>query len=231
MPFERKPIAIIPARGGSKRIPRKNIADVNGKPLLAYPVNTCLTSGLFSEVIVSTEDDTIADVARQYGASIESRPMELAQDTSPASLACKDLLLKRYEDDTRPDHFCMVYPMAIFLEPADLVESLNKLDGCDGVLGVSDFSIHPYKALVEKDGFLTALWPKLNLKQSQHYPRTLGSNGTFYWGRTSSFVESPGFYPTRLKSHVIPPWRAIDIDTPDDLEHARRVKRRELDQR
>ncbi len=224
------PIAIIPARGGSKRIPRKNIADVNGKPLLAYPVETCLASGLFSEVVVSTEDDEIADVARQFGASIEMRPAELAKDTAPASLACRDLLLHRYEPDSRPKNFCMVYPMAIFLEAADLVESMRKLDGCDGVMGVSDFSIHPYKAMIEKDGYLAALWPDLNLMQSQQYPRTLGSNGTFYWGKTSSFVESPNFYPKLLKSHIIPPWKAIDIDTPDDLEHARRVKQRELDQ-
>lgn len=220
----RAPIAIIPARGGSKRIPRKNIADVNGKPLLAYPVKTCLASGLFSEIIVSTEDVEIADVARRHGAEVEMRPYELAQDNAPASFACRDLLLRRYSDENRPVHFCMVYPMAIFLEPEDLIDSMDKLEDCDGVMGVSDFAIHPFKALVEKDGFLAALWPELNLQQSQYYPRTLGSNGTFYWGRTESFVASPGFYPERLKPHIIPPWRAIDIDTPDDLEHARRVK-------
>ncbi len=221
---ELPPIAIIPARGGSKRIPRKNIADVNGKPLLAYPVETCLASGLFSEVVVSTEDRDIADVARQCGANVEIRPSELARDTAPASLACRDLLLRRYNDDTRPESFCMVYPMAIFIQPTDLIESMAKLDNCDGVMGVSDFSIHPYKALVEKNGYLTALWPELNLKQSQHYPRTLGSNGTFYWGVTDAFIASPGFYPKRLKPYIIPPWRAVDIDTNDDLEHARRIK-------
>ncbi len=228
MPNSCKPIAIIPARGGSKRIPRKNIADVNGKPLLAYPVETCLASRLFSEVVVSTEDDEIADIASQHGARIEMRPSEFAQDAAPASLACRDLLLRRYSAETRPESFCMVYPMAIFLEPADLVESMKKLDDCVGVLGVSDYSIHPYKALVEKDGFLAALWPELNLKQSQHYPRTLGSNGTFYWGKTNAFIESPNFYPKLLKPHIIPPWRAVDIDTLDDLEHARRLKHRDL---
>lgn len=222
---EQAPIAIIPARGGSKRIPRKNIAEVNGKPLLAYPVATCLATGLFSEVIVSTEDEEIAEVARQHGAHVEMRPDELARDTAPATLACKDLLLRRYTEEARPKQFCMVYPMAIFLEPADLIESMAKLKESDGVMGVSDFSIHPYKALVEQDGFLVALWPELNLQQSQHYPRTLGSNGTFYWGQTDSFVTSPSFYPKRLKSYIIPPWRAVDIDSPDDLEHARQVMR------
>lgn len=219
----RQPVAIIPARGGSKRIPRKNIAMIGDKPLLAYPIEICRAAGIFSEVVVSTEDDEIADVALSFGAEVEMRPEELARDQAPAALACKDLLLKRYSDEVRPECFCMVYPMAVLIEPEDLRDSMAKLDGSDGVMGVSDFSIHPYKAMVEKDGFLTAQWPELNLQQSQNYPRAVGSNGTFYWGRTDAFMRNTNFYPKRLRAHIVPPWRAVDIDTPRDLEHLRRV--------
>ncbi len=217
------PVAIIPARGGSKRIPRKNVVMVGDKPLLAYPIETCLAAQVFSEVVVSTEDEEIAAIARSFGAKVEMRPEELARDTAPAALACKDLLLRRYTDALRPEFFCMVYPMAVLIEPDDLRNSMLKLDKCDGVLGVSDFSIHPYKALMEKNGYLTAIWPEKNLQQSQNYPRAVGSNGTFYWGRTEAFMHNTNFYPDRLCAHVIPPWRAVDVDTPRELEHLRRI--------
>ncbi len=220
-----KPVALIPARGGSKRIPRKNIADLNGKPLLAYPVTTCVTSELFSDVIVSTEDPEIAAVAQSYGASWDKRPEDLCGDLVPAIRVCHELLQRRFSENDRPEIFCMVYPIAVFLEPQDLHRSAEKMAHGDAVLGVSPYLIHPYKALVEVDGHLQALWPQLNAKQSQTFPEAYASNGTFCWVRTAVFMERPSFYPLKLCGHVIPNDRAVDIDTPEDLERARRIMR------
>ncbi len=221
--LDSQPIAILPARGGSKRVPRKNIADVNGHPLLSYAVNACLNSGLFERVIVSTEDSEISDIAHRYGAEIDTRPDALAGDRIPATQVVKELLERNYPDSGWPDHFCLVYPVAAFLQPSDLVDSLPALSGSDGVMGVSRYAIHPYKALVEKDGHLQALWPELNIQQSQNFPETYASNGTFCWMRTRAFLDCMSFYPEKLCAHVIPEERAVDIDTLDDLEKARKM--------
>lgn len=217
-----KPIAIIPARGGSKRVPRKNIADLNGQPLVSYAIQTCLAVGIFDRVVVSTEDAEIADVARQYGAVVDMRPDDLATDRVPATAVIKELIERDYSDANRPDHFCLVYPMAAFLTADDLISSHQKLAQFDGVMGVSHFTSHPYKAMVDVDGALQPLWPDLNAQQSQNYPDAFASNGTFCWMRTAVFLDCLSFYPPRLHGHVLPDERAVDIDTPEDLARARR---------
>lgn len=218
-------IAIIPARGGSKRIPRKNIADLGGRPMIAYPIAACRASGLFDDVVVSTEDPEIAEISRTAGATVDDRPAELAADRVPAALACQELLARRYSDETRPDWFCLVYPMAAFINPDDLITAAADRNGADAVLGVSAYPMHPYKALVDRDGFMRPLWPEENARQSQSYPDTYASNGTFCWVRVSPFMAAPSFYPDRLRAHVMTPDRATDIDTPEDLDHARRLMR------
>lgn len=223
-PLVDTPIAIIPARGGSKRVPRKNIADLNGAPLVSYPIRTCLQSGLFERVIVSTEDDEIAEIARTYGAEVDKRPDALAADRAPATAVIKDLLDRHFPPPSRLDNFCLVYPMAAFLTAQDLQASAVKLSDYDAVMGVSKYISHPYKALVEVDGNLEALWPDLNAQQSQNYPETYASNGTFCWMRTDAFMDCLSLYPKRLHGHVLPEDRAVDIDTLEDLKRARRLK-------
>lgn len=226
-----RPIALIPARGGSKRIPRKNIADLGGQPIIAYAIKTCLDSGLFAQVIVSTEDTEIAAIAEAQGAEVDARPPHLAKDSVPAKLVCQELLQRRFNDKSMPELFCLVYPIAAFLEPRDLIESAARMEDCDGVLGVSEYQVHPYKALIEQDAYLQALWPEKNAQQSQQYPRTYASNGTFCWVRTSIFLQTPSFYPPRLRGHVIPQDRAVDIDTPEDLAQARILMRLKAEER
>lgn len=218
-----RPIAIIPARGGSKRVPRKNIADLNGAPLVSYPIRTCLQSGLFERVIVSTEDDEIEEIARAYGAEVDKRPDVLAADKTPATAVIKELLERCFSGAAQPDHFCLVYPMAVFLTAQDLQGSAAQLPDYDGVMGVSRYISHPYKALIQIDGHLEALWPDLNAQQSQNYPETYASNGTFCWMHTAAFMDCISFYPDRLHGYVLPEDRAVDIDTPEDLERARRM--------
>lgn len=221
-------VAIIPARGGSKRLPRKNVAELGGRPVIHHPIETALASGLFQRVIVSTEDEEIGAVARAGGAEVMARPGEFATDAATVVQVCLHTLETLAQDGVRPAAFCCIYATAAFLEPDDLTAAYALLDeppAADVVMGVSGFPIHPYKALRESDGYLVPEFPQQVGEKSQTYPHFVASNGTFYWGRPDVFTTAPTFYPERLKGHALPPERAIDLDTPEDLEWARRLAR------
>lgn len=217
-----KPVAIIPARGGSKRIPRKNIVDMNGLPMLAYPVKTALDSGVFSRVIVSTEDEEIKEIARKHGAEVVDRPPELATDQAFETEVYKQVLGTL---DQQPEFFCGIYPTAILLEPEDFKKSFtlfNEEPQSDVIMSVSRYPIHPFKALESSaDGYLSMVHPKECLMRSQTYPHYVASNGTFYWFRTAAFLKDPSYYTKRLRGYELPASRAVDIDEPDDLDMAR----------
>ena len=217
-------LAIIPARGGSKRLPRKNILPIQGQPMLSYPIETALETGLFDQVMISTEDDEIANAARQFGAGVIKRPDNLAGDRSSVVQVCAHALESLGSQGIRPTCFCCIYATAIFISPKDIKESLKQLearDGADGVRGVSEFNLQPVQALEMKDGFLRHKWPEYKGLQSQFQPKLMASNGTFYWAKTNYFLENKSFYPKRVKGYPIPWIRAIDLDTPEDLENAR----------
>ena len=219
-------VAIIPARGGSKRLPRKNVMPVLGKPMLAYPVQAALQSGMFERVIVSTEDEEIREAALEAGAEVLERPNELARDRARVVDVCENVLEILGKDNALPDYFCCIYATAIFITPDDLKKSFQLFEQeptPDVVMGVSDFNLHPVQALEHKDGFLTPKWPEYLGMQSQFHPRLVASNGTLYWAGTSYFEQNPNFYCSRLKGYKIPKLRAIDLDTQEDLEFARIV--------
>lgn len=219
-------IAIIPARGGSKRLPRKNILPLAGQPMLQYPVRAALASGVFDEVIVTTDDPEIADIARQAGASIWDRPPELATDQAKVDEVCAGIIAIMHKHNTAPDAFCCIYATAAFLQAEDFQRSAQRMQqapAVDVVMGLSEFVMHPYKAMVEQDGYLTPLFPKETDAKSQTYPPMFASNGTFYWARTDYFREHPNFYAPRLAGYALPATRAVDIDTPDDYAYATRL--------
>ncbi|MCP3941159.1 MAG: acylneuraminate cytidylyltransferase family protein [Desulfobacteraceae bacterium] len=215
-------LAIIPARGGSKRLPRKNILPIQGKPMLFYCVQAALKTGLFDQVIVSTEDDEIARVAQESGAKVMPRPAALARDEAGVVQVCSQVLETLDSQGIRPGFFCCIYATAIFITSDDIKDAFKKLDVSDGpdvVMGVSQFNLQPVQALETKDGFLRHKWPEYQGVQSQFQPKLLASNGTFYWADTLAFVKNKTFYPRRLEGYPIPWIRSIDIDTPEDLKN------------
>ena len=219
-------VAIIPARGGSKRVPRKNVIEVGGRPMLTYPIRCALESGLFDAVHVSTEDVEIAEVARQSNASVIDRPAEIAQGKATVVQVCFHALDQMAQQGHRVDVFCCIYPTAIFLAPQDLRTTEAMLDEdpvADVVMGASPYAIHPVKSLKQESGYWTRMWPEYGGMQSQFYPHLLASNGTIYWTRTAAFREQCTFYVTRLKCYEFPRSRVVDIDTAEDLELARRL--------
>lgn len=225
---ERPLIAIVPARGGSKRLPRKNILPLGGQPLLTYPVKTALASGMFHEVIVSSDDAAMLEIAADAGATALQRPEALATDEIHELEACAHVI-GDYEDrhGSKPYAFCVIYPTAAFIRSDDLSKAFALLDDgqpADAVLGVSGYDIHPYKALVQDDnGYLTMMFPAECQMRSQFYPQCVASNGTFYWLRTHAFEVNPHTYQDRLKGFVMPSERAVDIDTDEDYQRAQRL--------
>jgi len=222
-------LAIIPARGGSKRLPRKNIALVGGQPVIAYPISSALKSGLFHSVVVSTEDDEIAEISRRAGATVIARPAALATDEAHEFGACAHVLDELTEKNTDPIAFCIIYPTAAFILPDDLIQSARMLAGppeADVVMAVAGYPIHPYKALkASQNGYLEMMFPLEAKLRSQFYPELVGSCGTFYWMRVTHFRTEQNYYPRRLVGYELAPDRAIDIDTPADLAWAEKLMR------
>lgn len=209
--------ALIPARGGSKRLPRKNILGIGGMPMLAHPILTARASGLFEHIYVSTEDDEIAEIAQQYGAEVIERPPQIAEDRSTVVQVCLHAL------ETHPDIelMCCIYATAVLLTPETLVGAHALLGGqpeADFVMGVSEYEHPPVQALKADDnGYLSYMWPEWRGKQSQFHPHLVVSNGTFYWARRSALLEEKTFYGRRLKGAIVPVEQVTDIDTPNDL--------------
>jgi len=210
-------VALIPARGGSKRLPRENILAVAGIPMLAHPIRTARESGLFEHIYVSTEDFEIAEVARRYDAEIIERPSEIAEDRSTVVQVCLNAL----EVHPDIDLMCCIYATAVLLTPETLVAShalLEKPPEADFVMGVSNYEHPPVQALKGDDsGYLSYMWPEWRGVQSQFHPRLLVSNGTFYWARRRALVDEKTFYGKRLRGFVVCPDQVSDIDTQEDL--------------
>ena len=150
-------IAIITARGGSKRIPRKNIRPFLGKPIMAYSIEAALQSNIFDEVMVSTEDEEIAALARRYGAKV---PFYRSEKTSGDFAGTNDVLLEVLEEyEKRGEHFelgCCIYPTAPFVTAEKLTEAVGKLEAADAdtLIPVVEFSYPPKRAMVIRDGML-----------------------------------------------------------------------------
>ena len=210
--------ALIPARGGSKRLPRKNILEIGGKPMLAYPIEAAFASGLFDMVYVSTEDVEIARVAESYGAAIIERPIEIAEDRSTVVQVC----LHALEMLAEVDLLCCIYATAVLLKPESIVEGYQILSNqpeTEFVMGVSKFELPPLQSLKEcPDGYLSYMWPEWKCVQSQMYPRLVVSNGTLYWARREALLRQKTFYGDRLRGILLPDEQVCDIDTEVDLE-------------
>ena len=210
-------VALIPARGGSKRLLRKNMLELGGVPMLVHPILTARASGLFEHIYVSTEDAEIAEVAKQHGAEVIERPVGIAEDRSTVSQVCLHAL-ETYLDI---DVMCCIYATAVLLTPETLTASHALLSGeseADFVMGVSEYEHPPVQALkADGNGYLSYMWPEWRGIQSQFHPHLVVSNGTFYWARRQALLDEKTFYGCRLRGFVVPSEQVSDIDTQEDL--------------
>ena len=217
-------IAIIPARGGSKRIPRKNIKQFAGKPMIAHAITAAKASGLFGHVIVSTEDEEISRIANEWGAETPFvRPPELADDHTPtvpvishAISACRDL-------GWQIDLACCIYPGVPFIQVDDLKAALELLDNSrtEYCFPITEFPSAIQRAL--KRGVNRRLMPfyaEFEQARTQDLELAYHDAGQFYWGSTDVWLGgNPRIHSCGI-GLVIPKWRVVDIDTLDDWQRA-----------
>ena len=219
-----KPIAIIPARGGSKRLPRKNILPIMDAPMISWPIRACLESGVFEQVVVSTEDTEIAKIAESYGARVIIRPPELATDEIHEGHAHNQVLDTLAAEGIAPEFVLVIYATAILVNAQDIVnsEAMTRTEPVpDAVMSMSPYPYHPYKAFVRNEGgFWNPMYPKECKMQTQTYPHVLAINGTFCWCRVDVWRENMHYCPEKFACYEMPGERAVDIDTPEDYERA-----------
>lgn len=222
-----KKIAVIPARGGSKRIPRKNIKPFCGKPMLQWTIECALNSGLFDRVIVSTEDEYIAEIAISTGAEVPFlRPAALADDfTATVPVVCHVI---EALDLPCLAEVCCIYPTAVFTTAEILQQAFTLLNQsqADFVMPVTAFSCPLGRALVLDDNQrLTLLTPQNENTRTQDCKTFYHDVGQFYLGRAASWLAPKAFYANDVKALIMPKYLAHDIDTPEDWYYAELVFR------
>ena len=217
-------IAVIPARGGSKRIPRKNIRPFLGKPIIAYSIEVALACGLFDQVVVSTDDSEIAEIAGNFGAQIPFiRPQALADDYAGTNAVVKHAL-QWFADAGQPvDLACCIYATAPLLRPEYLCAGHDALltSGRSFAFSVTTFPFAVQRALrINADGAVEALYPEHIMTRSQDLEPAYHDAAQFYWGRAAAFVEGVTLYSPASVPVVLPRHLVQDIDTMEDWERA-----------
>ena len=217
-------VAIIPARGGSKRIPGKNIKAFAGLPMIAHSIRAAQASGLFERILVTTDSDAITDVARAYGAETPfRRPQELSDDVATTAAVLEHTLLWLREHGQAPAHACCLYATAPFVEPADLQRGFDILHGAGAscAFTVTTFPFPIFRALqIRENGSLAMFWPEHRLTRSQDLPEAYHDAGQFYWVDVGRFLVQRTLYPDDSRPIVLPRHRVQDIDTLEDWENA-----------
>ena len=221
-------IAVIPARGGSKRVPRKNIKDFCGKPMIAWAISAARESGLFDHIIVSTEDQEVAELARNWGAETPFvRPLELADDLTPTVPVMAHAVKSCISLGWAAEYSCCIYPCAPFLQVSDLIAALDlaQAQNANFVYPVTEYA-HPIQRAMRRlpSGKMEFFSPKYELTRTQDLEKTYHDAGQFYWGKSSAWLAHKKMHTEGI-GMPIPNWRAVDIDTEDDWARATLVRK------
>lgn len=215
-------VAIIPARGGSKRLPGKNIHVIDGKPLIAYSILAALQSKLFDTVMVSTDSTTIADTAKLFGAVVPFYRSEVNSNDHATTADVLEEVLSHYsEQSISIQNFCCIYPTALFVTAKDLIDSYNQLDEqTSAVVSVAEYSSPIQRSFVVKNNALEYKWQQYRNIRTQDLDKSYYDAGQFYWQRVEIFQQFKTLIPTNTKPYVLESNNVQDIDTLEDLELA-----------
>jgi N-acylneuraminate cytidylyltransferase len=220
-------LALIPARGGSKRIPRKNIRPFAGRPIIGWPIAAAQASGLFDRIVCSTDDDEIAAIAERLGAEAPfRRPAALADDHATTLDVILHALDWAEAEGLAVTALCCVYPTAPFVTAADLRAGLARMEACGAgyCLPVARFPAPIQRAIRRTaDGRLDMIQPEHFTTRSQDLEPAYFDTGTFYWGRPATFRARERMFGPAAVPLEMPLWRAVDIDTPEDWERAEKL--------
>lgn len=213
-------LAVIPARGGSKRIPRKNIKPFCGRPMIAWSIDAARRSGCFDRIVVSTDDEEVADVARAAGAEAPfMRPAELAGDHAATAPVISHAIEWHRARGQAPREVCCIYATAPFLRPEDIRKGLEILQGSGSVFA---FSVTSFPAPIQRAFRITSanrvemFHPELFLARSQDLEPAYHDAAQFYWGHADGWVAGKPLFSPDSAPVVLPRHRVQDIDTPED---------------
>jgi len=222
-------LAVIPARGGSKRIPRKNIRPFLGEPMLSRTIAMLRTADIFDQIIVSTDDDEIADVALKAGALVPfRRPLELASDTAATLPVVAHAIREMTTRGGAPEYVCCAYPAAVLSRPSDLATAFDILrtEGVDYVFTATSFP-YPIQRALRKltDGTCEMYWPEHRETRSQDLEPAFHDAGQFYFGRSEAWLKGSPLFGRRSRMLELPRYRVQDIDNPEDWVRAETIYR------
>jgi len=217
-------IAIIPARGGSKRIPKKNIKSFFGKPIISYSIDTAIKSGLFEKVIVSTDDPEISEIANEYGAQTPFiRPKNLSDDFSGTHEVIGHAVQYLESLKINMNYICCIYPTAPLIRVSDLIQGYKLISSnCwDSVIAATNYSYPIYRSFEYlESGGLRMLFPDHYTSRSQDLEEVYHDAGQFYWGRAKAFIDGDPIFSQRSCAVLLPRSRVQDIDTLEDWRTA-----------
>lgn len=218
-------LAVIPARGGSKRIPRKNIKLFCGRPIIAYAIDAALASGVFDRVIISTDDPDIASVGRTSGAEVPFvRPRELSDDHTPTVPVVRHAIEWVTGSWGRVSSVCCIYSTAPFVLSEDIRMAYSRLlrEQVSGyVFSATSFPFPIQRAFrIKKDGCCEMFYPENYNVRSQDLEEAYQDAGQFYWGSAQSYLSNKIFFSNDSKPYLIPRHRVQDIDTSEDWMRA-----------
>ncbi len=217
-------VAIIPARGGSKRIPRKNIKDFCGKPVIAYSIEAAEASEVFDRIIVSTDDSEIADVAKKHGAEIPfMRPKYLSDDHTGTTEVIAHAVEWMRDEGWTLSAVCCIYATAPFIQAKDLQigRELLRTGNWQFVFSATTFPFPIHRAFEQtSEGGLKMVFPEYFSARSQDLPVAIHDAGQFYWGLPDAWAERRKIFDKWSTVVLLPRWRVQDIDTMEDWEQA-----------
>ncbi len=217
-------VAIIPARGGSKRIPRKNIKEFHGKPMIAYSIEVAINSGCFDKVIVSTDDLEIAEVAKEYGAEVPfMRPADISDDYATTMDVMAHAIDWCIDQGWKLKAVCCIYATAPFISVKDLQRGyeLMQQDDVQFAFSATSFSFPIQRAIkLDSQGSVSMFSPENEKTRSQDLEDAYHDAGQFYWGKPRAFLDKLSIFSAHSRVVLLPRNRAQDIDTLEDWEFA-----------
>jgi len=222
-------ICVIPARGGSKRIPRKNIKKFNGKPIIAYSIEAALKSNCFDQVIVSTDDDEIAEVAKKYGAQVPFlRPDELSNDYAGTIPVIKHAIEWMEDNKSSVENVCCLYATAPFIQSQTISKAFQQLQesNSDYCFSVTSFVFPIQRAIkIVKKNKVSMFYSDYFNTRSQDLEEAYHDAGQFYWGKAQAFKDELPIFSEAASPYILPRYLVQDIDTTEDWIRAEAMYR------
>lgn len=217
-------LAVIPARGGSKRIPRKNIKEFCGKPIIAWSIETAIKSGCFDRVIVSTDDEEIANIARKWGAEVPFvRPKELSDDYVGTTAVVRHAIEWFNNQGVVFEYVCCIYATAPFIKEEDIQQGFEILKNCGSyyTFTVTSYPFPIQRAVkITNNGRLEMFQPEHSTTRSQDLEEAYHDAGQFYWGISEAWIEEQTLFSHQAAPIILPRHRVQDIDTYEDWVRA-----------